>query len=171
MCEDERVFGFLDEDCRCCGGCCDECTMTDDIEEAAKKRLKTSLQELNKFQVERQGPLQDQPVQASQRIDAQGLAETTRLDAEIQAEGYSRRQFETFMPQLQDWIDNQRAGRASSNHAPVDRQTTIRVPSCSPSTTSPTSACQKESPSDPQDSQAECKVISHCTWRSQSSEE
>ena len=83
MCEDEHAFGFLHEDCRCCGGCCDECKKTDDIEEAAKKRLKTSLRELNKFQVELQGPLQDQLVQTSQRIDAQRLAETTRLDAEI----------------------------------------------------------------------------------------
>jgi hypothetical protein len=67
-------------------------------------------------------------------------------ELEIQAGGYNRRQFEIFMPQLQDWIENQRAGGASSKHAPVDRQTTIRTFSCSPSTTSPTSACQEESP-------------------------
>ena len=96
MCEYEHVFGMLNEDCRCCSGSCDECKKTDDIKEAAKKRIKTSLQELNKFQAEQQGPLQDQLVQASARIDVQKLADTTRLDAEIKQnkdmmkeEGYS----------------------------------------------------------------------------------
>ena len=48
-------------------------------------------------------------------------------EQEIKDGGYYREQFEEFMPQLQIWIDNQRAGGASANNASVDRMTRIRT--------------------------------------------
>ena len=47
-------------------------------------------------------------------------------EAEILEAGKDRAQFERFIPQLQRWVDDQRAGLPSSKEAPVDRATRVR---------------------------------------------